>query len=56
MIIEDEFDTHESIVDFNVMLVSKVNMIANKNNNFNDSFMALNKLKIKKLIMHFEVH
>ena len=56
MIIEDEFDTHGSIADLNVMLVSKVNMIANKNNNFNDSFLVINKLKIKNLIMHFKMH
>ena len=30
MIIEDEFDAHESIVDLNVMFVPKVDRIINK--------------------------
>ena len=30
MIIEDEFDSYESIVDFIVMFVSKVDMIVDK--------------------------
>ena len=30
MIIEDEYDTHESIVDLNVILVLEVDMIVDK--------------------------
>ena len=30
MIIEDEFDAHESIVDLNVMFVSEIDMIVDK--------------------------
>ena len=30
MIIENEFETHESIVDLNVMFVSEVDMIVDK--------------------------
>ena len=57
MIIEDEYDTHESIVDLNVILVSEVNMIVDKkHNNLNSSLLVISELKIKKLIMHFEMH
>ena len=30
IIVEDEYDTHESIVDLNVMLVPKADMIVDK--------------------------
>ena len=57
MIIEDEYDTHESIVDLNVIIVSEVDMIVDKkHNNLNSSLLAISELKIKKLIMHFEMH
>ena len=41
-IIENEFDAHESIVDLNVMLVPKVDMIVNKTEQF-QYFLVLNK-------------
>ena len=34
MIIEDEFETHGSIVDLNVMFVSEVDMIVDKTKQF----------------------
>ena len=34
MIIEDEFDAHESIVDLNVMFVLKINIILDKTKQF----------------------
>ena len=34
MIIEDEFDAHESIVDLNVMFVSEIDMIVDKTEQF----------------------
>ena len=56
MIIDDEFDTYESIVDLNIMFILKVDMIVGKIEQFHDSLLAINKLKIKKLIMHLEMH
>ena len=48
IIIENEFDTHGSIIYLNVIFLPKVGMIIDKNNNLNGSLLALNKLKIKK--------
>ena len=31
-------------------------MIGDKKNNFNGFLLAINKLKIKKLIIHFRIH
>ena len=56
MIAEDEVETYGSIVDFDMMFIRKNGMIVIKQNNFNSSLLAINKLKVKKLIMHFEMH
>ena len=56
IIIEDEFDTYESIVDLNVMFVLKVDMMIDKTGQFNGCLLVINKLKIKKLLMHFKMH
>ena len=51
MITEDEYDTHESIVDLNVMSVLKVNMIVNKTEQF-QRFLARHK-RIKGKEAHY---
>ena len=56
IIIEYEFDTYGSIADLNVMFVLKVDMIIDKREQFNGCLLAINKLKIKKLIIHFKMH
>ena len=54
-IIVDEFDIHGSIVDLNVIYVPEVDMMVDKTEEF-QRFLIINKLKIKKLIMHFEMN
>ena len=56
MIIEDEYDTHGGIVDLSVMSVPEVDMIVDKTEQFQRSLLAISELKIRKLIMHFEIH
>ena len=54
-IIEYEFDTHGNIIDLNVIYVPEVDMMVDKIEEF-QRFLIINKLKIKKFIMHFEMH
>ena len=56
MIIEDEIETYRSIIDFNMMSIPEVDIIVDKIDNFNSSLLVINKLKIKKLIIQFEMH
>ena len=51
MIIEDEYDTHMSIVDLNVMSVSEVDMIVDKTEQF-QRFLARHK-RIKEKKAHY---
>ena len=56
MIIKDEFETHGSIIDLNVMFVSKVDMIEDKTEQFQWLLARHKQIKVEKLIMHFEMN
>ena len=48
MIIEDEYDTHGSIVDLNVMFVPEVDMIVDKTEQFQQFFARHKRIKDKE--------
>ena len=56
MIIENEFDAHGSIVDLNVMIVSEVDMIVDKTEQFQWFLARYKQIKNKKFIIHFEMN